>query len=661
MSCKSITLALVLSLATLSPAAAHAQNAAATAAPATIDVGSGAAMVAPEGWTVARAGSVVRYTPPENNVVIAVLPIAAAKSGQDAAAQAWQLARPGFARQIRLAQAAPARNGWDEMVVINYETSPAEQAASQAVALRKGKGWTVVAIEGAIATLAKRGAQANAALDTLRPKTFTKESFAGKTAHHLDPARIAALKDFVQNAMRTLKVPGVGLAMIDDGRIVYEGGLGTRDVATGQPVDRDTLFMIASNTKGMTTLLLAQLVDEGKLDWNRPVIDYLPSFRLGSAETTKKVLVKHLVCACTGLPRKDMQWLFNTRATTGPEETFTQLAATEPTSGFGEVFQYNNLMASAAGYLAAHILYPEMELGAAYDRAMQLRIFDPLGMSATTLSNGRAMAGNWARPYDTNLFDKVAGVDMKFNDTIVPYRPAGGAWSSAHDMARYVMDELAVGQIAGGKRLVSAQNLLARRVHNVPIGENAWYGMGLEDDASSGVSVIQHGGSMFGYKSNWFAVPNAGVGVVVLTNSDDGYALTNAVKRRLLEILYDGKPEAAEDVASTAKRSDEALAKSRSEVTLPVAPAVADGVIGSYANGDLGPLTIVREGGKLMMRATSIWSEVGTKANKDGTTSIVTIDPGFGGADLLITKRDGKRALVLNDAQHEYVFVDTKG
>ncbi len=661
MACKSITLALILSLTALSPATSFAQNAPAAAAPAAIDVGTGAAMVPPDGWAVIRAGAVVRYTPPENNVVIAVLPIAAAKSGEDAAAQAWQMARPGFARPVRLAQAVPARNGWDEMVVVNYETSPAEQAAAQAVALRKGKGWTVVAIEGAIATLAKRGAQANGALDTLRPKAFTKESFAGKTAHRLDPARIAALKDFVQSAMRTLKVPGVGLAVIENGRIVYEGGLGTKDVATGQPVDKDTLFMIASNTKGMTTLLLAQLVDEGKLDWNKPAIDYLPSFRLGSAETTKKVLVKHLVCACTGLPRKDMQWLFNTSATTGPQETFTQLAATEPTSGFGEVFQYNNLMASAAGYLAAHILYPALELGAAYDKAMQQRIFDPLGMAATTLSNARAVAGNWARPYDTDLFGKIAPIDMKFNDTIAPYRPAGGAWSSAHDMARYVMDELATGQLADGKRLVSAQNLLARRVHNVPIGENVWYGMGLEDDASSGVSVIQHGGSMFGYKSNWFAVPNAGVGVVVLTNSDDGYALTNAVKRRLLEILYDGKPEAAEDVASTAKRSAEALAKFRSEVTLPVAPAVADGVIGTYANADLGPLAIVRENGKLMMRATSIWSEIGTKTNKDGTTSIVTVGAGFGGADLLITKRDGKRALVLNDAQHEYVFVDSKG
>jgi hypothetical protein len=94
------------------------------------------------------------------------------------------------------------------------------------------------------------------------------------------------------------------------------------------------------------------------------VVDYMLTFRLGSEETTRKVLVKHLVCACTGLPCKDMQWVFYTTPGTKPAKTCVQLAATQPTSGFGEVFQYNNLMASAAGYLAAHILYPSMELAA---------------------------------------------------------------------------------------------------------------------------------------------------------------------------------------------------------------------------------------------------------------------------------------------------------
>ena len=656
---KALLTAVGVCLAAVPLAGASAQTQAPSAATALIPVGSGAQMAPPQGWLVAREGGVVRFTPPERDFRVAIVPIATARDAAAAAVQAWRLSDPAFAWPLRLSQPLPAREGWDEAVEINYEVPPVKKAVAQAIALRHGSAWTVVTLEGAVATIAKRGGQFHASADTLRPIGYVKETFAGKQAHRMDEARIEALKQFIRTGMAEIKIPGVGLAVVDHGRIVYEGGIGVKDVASGAPVDRDTLFMIASNTKGMATLLLATLVDQGKLDWNRPVVDYMPSFRLGSEETTRKVLVRHLVCACTGLPRKDMQWLFNTRPGTGPDETFTQLAATQPTSGFGEVFQYNNLMASAAGYLAAHIIHPDMEVGAAFDRAMQERIFDPLAMRETTLSTPRAMAGNWARPYDTDIAGQLAPVDMRYNDTVVPYRPAGGAWSSAHDMALYVRDELDEGALPGGQRIVSAANLLARRVHNVPIGENMWYGMGLEDDASKGVSVIQHGGSLFGYKSNWFAVPAAGVGVVVLTNGDSGYTLTNGVKRRLLEILYDGKPEAAENVASAAKRADEDLAKMRSELDLHLPPAQATPFLGHYANADLGPLTVAYEGDRLVARATSIWSQVAPRRNKDATISLVTISPGFGGLDLLVTKRDGKRALILNDAQHEYVFVDT--
>lgn len=650
--------ALLLASASLGSFPAAAQQAAAPAAQ-TISLGTSATMAAPEGWTVIRAGDVVRFKPPEGDVIMALVPVPTARGATEAAAAAWKTASAGFARPVRIAQDLPARDGWDQIMVVNYDVSPAEKATARAMAFRRGPTWTVLAIDGALATLAKRGAQINAAVQSLRPVGYAKESFAVRTAHPLDGARIEQLKSFARQSMAALKIPGAGVALIDRGRIVYEGGLGTKDVATGAPVDQQTLFMIASNTKGMSTLLLASLVDQGRLDWNKPVIDYLPSFRLGSAETTRKVLVKHLVCACTGLPRRDMDWLFNTRPGTNAEETFRQLAATQPTSAFGEVFQYNNLMASAAGYLAAHIIYPNMELGAAYDRAMQERIFTPLGMTHTTLSTPLAIAGNWARPYDTDLDNQIAPVDMKFNDTVVPYRPAGGAWSSAHDMALYVLDELNEGRLPSGRRLMAPTNLLARRVHNVPVGEKRWYGMGLEDDQSDGVSVISHGGSLFGYKSNWFALPGSGVGLVVLTNSDNGYTLANQMERRLLEILYDGKPEAVENVASSAARSATESAKFRSELTLPVTKEQAQAFVGNYHNADLGPLAVNYASGKLSFRANSIWSDAALKKNKDGTTSLVSISPGIGGMDLLMTQRGGRRALILNDSQHEYAFSDS--
>ena len=623
-----------------------------------IEAAGGAATIGvPAGWVQSNAGTATVLTAPERDLTIAILQISGAANGDDAVSKAWSQFMPAFARPVRLAEDLPGRDGWDTVRNISYDIPPAEKQMSLGVAYKKADSYTVVLIDGALATLAKRGGQLGQLAGSLRPKGVSKESFAGLDALPLNADRIDEIRRFTLDAMEKLKIPGVGLALIDKGKIVYEGGLGKKDLESGVPVDQNTRFMIASNTKGMATLLLATLVDEDKLDWNRPVTDYMPEFRLGSADTTAKVLVKHLVCACTGLPRKDMQWLFNTDSDASAKDTFVQLAATEPTSAFGEVFQYNNLMASAAGYLAAHIIYPKMELGAAFDRAMDERIFGPLGMADTTFSHQLSMAGNWAKPYDTDLDNKFALVDMKYNDTVVPHRPAGGAWSTAHDMALYVMNELNEGMLPNGKRLLSPKNLLARRAHNVPTGSNTWYGMGLEDDATYGVSVIQHGGSMFGYKSNWFAVPAAGVGLVVLTNSESGYALTNALQRKLLEVLYNGKSEAAENVDSVAKSKAAWATKFRSELTYPISASVADTLIGRYSNSDLGPLLVAREGDKIVMRATSIWSEIATKTNADGTTSIVTITPGFIGGDMLVGARDGSATLKLNDNQHEYLWV----
>jgi len=219
----------------------------------------------------------------------------------------------------------------------------------------------------------------------------------------------------------------------------------------GKPdrVDENTLFMAASNTKGMTTLLLSELVDEKKLRWDQPVVEVYPTFKLGDADTTKRVLVKNLICACTGLPRQDLEWIFEFEQAT-PASSLALLGTMQPTSKFGEVFQYNNLMASAAGYIGGHIVYPQMELGAAFDRAMEERIFEPLGMDATTFDFGEAMASNWARPHARGFAGPVQPVPMDWNSITYPYRPAGGAWSTAHDMALYALNELREGKRADG-------------------------------------------------------------------------------------------------------------------------------------------------------------------------------------------------------------------
>ena len=646
---------LALSISTAVPALAQESAAPATQ---TIDAGSNASLLVPEGWTVVRDGGTVAITAPEGDATIALVAIPSAANGEEAVAQAWARFDPAFDRVVRLAVDQPDRDGWTDTKVVNYETSPAEKLVLQGVALKSADGWTAILVRGAQATFAKRGGQLGQMLGSLRPKSFAKESFAGKTPHKLDDLRILQIKDFVATSMDQLGVPGVGLALIQDGRIVWEGGLGVKEAGTTALVDENTQFMIASNTKGMATLLLSTLVDEGRLKWDQPVTEVYPEFRLGSDETTAKTLVRHLVCACTGLPRKDMEWIFNTRPDTPAKNAFEQLSATEPTSGFGEVFQYNNLMASAAGYVGAHIVHPDMELGAAFKSAMKDRIFGPLGMTRTTFDTAEVMKGNWAKPHDFNIDDRIAPAAMDLNLAMEPFLPAGGAWSTAHDMALYVINELEEGVLPNGGRLVSAESLLARRAHNVPTGEASWYGMGLFDDQTYGVSVIQHGGSLVGYKSNWFAVPAADAAVVILTNSDAGQGLLGSLSRRFLEVLYDGKPEAAENVASLVERRDIALAKFRSEIDNPGNPEVLGSLADRYANAALGPLTVRREGGRTYLQSTTIASEVTTKKNEDGTYSIVMISPGLRGSGILVGSKDGKRTLTLDDGQHEYVWVE---
>ena len=646
---------LALSISTAVPALAQESAAPATE---TIDAGSNASLLVPEGWTVVRDGGTVAITAPEGDATIALVAIPSAANGEEAVAQAWARFDPAFDRVVRLAVDQPDRDGWTDTKVVNYETSPAEKLVLQGVALKSADGWTAILVRGAQATFAKRGGQLGQMLGSLRPKSFAKESFAGKTAHKLDDLRILQIKDFVATSMDQLGVPGVGLALIQDGRIVWEGGLGVKEAGTTALVDENTQFMIASNTKGMATLLLSTLVDEGRLKWDQPVTEVYPEFRLGSDETTAKTLVRHLVCACTGLPRKDMEWIFNTRPDTPAKNAFEQLSATEPTSGFGEVFQYNNLMASAAGYVGAHIVHPDMELGAAFKSAMKERIFGPLGMTRTTFDTAEVMKGNWAKPHDFDIEDRIAPAAMDLNLAMEPFLPAGGAWSTAHDMALYVINELEEGVLPNGGRLVSAESLLARRAHNVPTGEASWYGMGLFDDQTYGVSVIQHGGSLVGYKSNWFAVPAADAAVVILTNSDAGQGLLGSLSRRFLEVLYDGKPEAAENVASLVERRDIALAKFRSEIDNPGNPEVLGSLADRYANAALGPLTVRREDGRTYLQSTTIASEVTTKKNEDGTYSIVMISPGLRGSGILVGSKDGKRTLTLDDGQHEYVWVE---
>jgi len=647
-------MAALVMLAAMVPSARAAATVATADTPA--KTSSGVAYTIPKQWSMTEAGPVIVLTPPEGDVHFAIVDVGSAADASKAVAAAWQLYEPTMHRKLLLSTSSPAREGWDEQRSFAYETSPNEHLAVSATALRKGNRWTVAIVEGSAATLDKRSAAVDVAGSSLRPAGYRSETFAGRKAHRLDAARIAELKSFIQTGMKELDVPGVAIALADHGKVVFEGGFGVRELGNPARVDAHTLFMIASNTKGISTLLLARLVDAGKLRWDEPVTQAYPSFRLGSDETTKRVTIQDLVCACTGLPRKDFNFIFDTTLQTPASTTFDQLAGTEPTSKFGEVFQYNNLMASAAGYIAGHMLYPDKELGAAYDAAMQRMIFDPLGMNETTFDMHRAWAGDHASPHGNDVNGHTAVADQEINYIVVPYRPAGGAWSSAHDFIKYAQNELTPGVLPNGKRFMSAANVLKRREHTVPVAEDEFYGMGLMDFRHFGISVIHHGGDLIGFHSDFIAIPSAGVAAVILTNSDNGVYLRGPFMRRLLEVLYDGKPEAAGDVASAAANVKAALAKERERLVVPAAPDAVSTLASHYDNPELGHIDVRKDSSGVVFDFGLWSSHVASRKNDDGTISLVTIDPGIPGVEFVISSENGNKELVTRDGQHKYVY-----
>lgn len=615
--------------------------------------GAGATFIAPAGWSFSVRGPATILAPPEGDSHIALVDVRA-PTADSAVALAWAAYMPAHPWPLKVTTPAPDKDGWSDRRNYDYQTSPNEKRGVGLLAQRAGDVWTVVVYDMSDATGEKRLAAVQLIFDRLLPRGYARESFAGRKAATLDAARLARLSSFTETAMQELGVPGVAVGVVQDGKVVFADGFGVRELGRPEKPDANTLFMVASNTKALTTLMLAKLVDAGRFGWETPETSLLPSFKLGDSATTRQVLVKHLICACTGLPRQDLEWLFEFKNAT-PESALRTLGTMQPSSKFGEMFQYSNPMAAAAGYTGGHVAFPNLELGAAYDTAMRTLVFGPLGMTSTTFNYSRALAGNHASPHSPDVDGKTSVAAMDVNYSIIPVRPAGAAWSSVGDMLKYVSMELAEGRLPDGTQYIRRETLLARRAPQVPIGKEATYGMGLVVDTKYGTPVVHHGGDMIGFHSDMMWLPEYNVGAVVLTNGDPGWVLRTVFRRKLLEVLFDGRAEADADVASQSKSFYAQVAADRRLLTVPADTAESAKLAGHFHNDALGDIDVRRERGRSVFDFGEFRSEVATRKNPDGSISFITIAPGIDGFEFVVSEA-GKR-LTIRDAQHEYVFM----
>ncbi len=293
---------------------------------------AGVTFTAPAGWSVSGTTAAITILAPEGDTPHCrpsmrkppMPPPPSPKLGSATSPGSHGLYEPPSMSPITMAGPLASR-------LRSTKPSPNERAVVVAIARRAYDVWSVVLLDGAEPTFEKRSAISGANLGKSSPRRLPARVLpAGESPSRFHPRPYrSATRSFVEASMKKFDIPGAGFALIDQGKVVYEGGIGVKELGKPDPVDAHTLFMAASNTKGMTTLLLAKLVDEKKLDWNEFVTKVYPNFRLADATVTQQVEIRHLICACTGLPRQDLEWLFEYKKYK-PASTFTLLSGMRP-------------------------------------------------------------------------------------------------------------------------------------------------------------------------------------------------------------------------------------------------------------------------------------------------------------------------------------------
>jgi len=615
---------------------------------------SGATFEAPQGWFYTAGDAFLALENPERDVTLRLVEVPNEADGVRAIQAAWKRVEPGFGRLVRQRTRPPPRDGWDAVTQVVYETGASEQRTVVALARRKGTTQYVALIDGTNAGIDRRGAQLMTVTSTFRAPGVEEESFAGLTAHPLDAERLELLEQFIIDAMASAEVPGAAVLVVQGDKIVFEKGLGVRELGKRNAVTPNTLFMIGSATKSLTTLMMAKLIDEARFSWETPANQLLPSFALADPEITRKLQLKHTVCACAGLPRQDMEFLFEYAHVT-PEQRVEAMRSMRPTTGFGETFQYSNTMVAAGGYIAAHALEPKLPLGPAYERAMQTRVFGPLRMTSTTFDFGVVKRREHAVPHAMDITSKYRVLPLESEAGVVSVLPAGAAWSNLRDMSKYVLFELRAGRSQAGNQLISRENLFERRTPQIKITDKMSYGLGLFVEQDHGVSLVHHGGNTIGFTSDMFLMPEQGVGVVLLTNAGDANAFRKAVRRRVIELLFDGKAEATRALGFALASRRVAVRKVVAQLVEPE-PEWVKGLAGRYSNANLGPISIELVGSQGIIDAGEWKSAFGKKQEADGTAQLILLDPPLAGLELLPALHSGRRTLTLETGQQAYGF-----
>lgn len=337
-----------------------------------------------------------------------------------------------------------------------------------------------------------------------------------KALRSLEPAFAQSIADY--------HIPALGVAVVHDGQVVFAQAYGFADAEKETPADANTLFAVASNTKAFTAAALAQLVDDGLVQWDDPVRKYLPWFTLYDPFVSEAMTVRDLLCHRNGLATfsGDLLWYGTDHSR---EDVLRAMRHLEPTSGFRTEFGYSNLMYMAAGSVV------EAVTGEPWANRVQRELLQPLGMDRSVLSTrDLGQIDNVAAPHNWQG-DHNAPIDWVNWDNV---GPAGSLISSPADMARWMQVQLDSGRIAGtSERLWSEARTREMWTMHTPQPVSRWwnanmpsvhfrgYGLGWELYDLEGYQIVAHSGGYDGMISRQVLVPEAKLGIILLTNNNN--------------------------------------------------------------------------------------------------------------------------------------------
>ena len=406
----------------------------------------------------------------------------------------------------------------------------------------------------------------------LRPIAAVAAALAATVATSASPAVLSAqgapapppgFDAYVVRVLQTFDVPGVSVAVVKDGRVVLARGYGVKQLGASAPVTPRTRFGIASNTKLFTATALGLLVEEGKIEWDAPVIRYLPSFAMYDPWVTREITVRDLLVHRSGLGLGAGDLLWWPQSNYGRKEIVHRLRFIRPATSFRSAYAYDNVLYQVAGELI------EAVSGQTWEQFMSSRILARIGMTESNVSHADRSGPDVATPH-AEVEGRVRPIAPFTGEST---NPAGGINSTADDMAKWMIVQLDSGRVGSGPRLFEPATtsqlwqIVTPLAAGPPPSELSWtqanfrgYALGVNVTEYQGRKMLTHTGGLPGYVSQVTMIPELRLGVAVLTNQESSSAF-QSITNRVLDSYLGVPPH--DYPAIFAKMDQAALARAR--------------------------------------------------------------------------------------------------